>query len=313
MNRIILETLAGEENAIGTKPIFFLQSPEWEEFQRKLGRKTWRVGRTLLIQHLLPRGFHYLYSPRPTLSIEETPLFLSQTKEIAEKEHSLFLKIDPAEAIVLPPEVVPRETRPSQPRSTVVVDLTRSEREILSSLHSKTRYNIRVAERAQVSISTEGSFSEFWNLLQETAVRDGFSLHPKAHYEKLLETRTPQFSNELFFARLGIKAIAAVLINFYAPSGQAVYLHGASSRESRNVMAPHLLHWHVMQEAKRRGYGMYDLWGIDERAWPGLTRFKKSFGGRVVDYPPSYEIVYRPFWYRVYNIKKAAKRLFKGF
>lgn len=289
----------------------FLQSQEWEGFQKKIGRKTWRVGASLVIEHMLPGGFNYLYSPWPIFSsAEETREFLFRTREIAAKERSLFLKIDPLEPLFIPAEAVSAETKPLQPRSTMVIDLKKSDVELLGFMHPKTRYNIRVAERAEVSVSTEGTFSEFWELLRETASRDGFFLHQKEHYEMLLGTASPQFSNEIFFARLGPKAIAAIMINFYAPSGRAVYLHGASSAEHRNVMAPTLLHWRVMREARRRGYELYDLGGVDERAWPGLTRFKKGFGGRIVDYPPSYEIVYRPLWCGVYNIRKKIRSLF---
>ena len=73
-------------------------------------------------------------------------------------------------------------------------------------------------------------------------------------------------------------------------------------------MAPHLLHWRIIQEAKRRGFQYYDLWGIGEKRWPGLTRFKKGFGGEMVHYPPSIEIVYRPLRYRLYRLARLLRR-----
>ena len=82
------------------------------------------------------------------------------------------------------------------------------------------------------------------------------------------------------------------------------YLHGGSSREHKELMAPYLLHWRIMEEAKRRGMAQYDLWGIDGDRWPGVTRFKKGFGGSGVFYPPSLEVVYRPLWYKIYRVMK---------
>ena len=180
---------------------------------------------------------------------------------------------------------------------------------MLAAMHEKTRYNIRLAERKNVlirkepEITGEKDLDTFWSLIQETAARDGFYTHPREYYKKLLGTRSEMFSNELFIAEYQGRPLAAALINFYGNT--ATYLHGASSGAHREVMAPHLLHWRIIQEALRRGYGHYDWWGIDERRWSGVTRFKRGFGGRQVAYPQSVNIAYRRVWYTLYA---AAKR-----
>ncbi len=293
----------------------FLQSPEWEEFQRRLGRKTWRMGGALVIRHDLPGGFNYLYSPRPSLV---TGSQLSVIKESARKEGSIFLKIDPTSSLEsnFPREVRLRQADPLQPQKTVVLDLQKSEGELLQKMHEKTRYNLRLAERHGVlaenlfsptksgldKVGTVPSyqFSEFWSLLNETAKRDRFRPHERIYYEEMLAVQSGDFSNELFLAYYQKKALAAAVVNFYKPGGVATYLHGASSREDKHVMAPQLLHWRIIQESKARGFKHYDFWGIDEKRWPGLTRFKLGFGGEVIEYPPTIDVVYRPMWYKIY-------------
>lgn len=295
----------------------FLQSPEWEKFQQYLGRKTWQVDGELLIQLKLPFDFNYLYSPRPR--IENADSFLMQIKVIAREEKTLFLKIDPemqgksdfSMEVGLPAD-------PLQPRKTILLDLSKSEEELLAAMHEKTRYNIRLAERHGVFVYQSNDFPTFWNLLRETAQRDGFSTHTRDYYEKLLVVKSDDFSSELFFAKYQGRVLAAALVNFYrnyrsltsivkygsqtSEHAVATYLHGASSRENKKVMPPHLLHWRIMLEVKRRGFQYYDFWGIDEKRWPGLTRFKKGFGGQVVEYPDSFDVVYRPFWYLIYQV-----------
>lgn len=306
----------------------FLQSPEWEELQRSLGRKAWRVNGTLVIQHSLSLGFNYLYCPRPNSGIwnlrtrastvrgrqESGIRALNALRNIARQERSIFLKIDPIDDP--PPEVGPRCFSSSiQPQKTVVLDLSKSEDELLAAMHPKTRYNTRLAERKGVAVTiheprnTNHEFAIFYELLRETSQRDNFYLHGMDHYQKLLAVRSPDFSNELFFANYDGKLLAAAMVNFYRSltSAVATYLHGGSSREYREVMAPHLLHWAIIKEAKARGCRYYDLWGIDERKWPGLTRFKLGFGGEMVEYPPSLDIVYRPAWYRWYVLAKKLK------
>lgn len=287
----------------------FLQSPEWEQFQHTLGRKTWRAAGALVIRHDLLLGLHYLYAPRPRMGIG----VLDDIATIAAQEKSIFFKIDPSD--ILPPTAYNLQPSISiQPRETIIIDLVKSEEELLAAMHEKTRYNIRLAERKGVHIKDfqcsifnvqSEKFGIFWSILQETAERDGFRTHPREYYEKLLAVRSDNFSNELFFAEYRGEALAAAMINFYrgetSIGGVASYLHGASAREQREAMAPHLLHWRIMQEAKRRGCAAYDLWGVDEKRWPGLTRFKRGFGGRALVHPVSVDMIYRAGWYRLYS------------
>lgn len=292
----------------------FLQSGEWEEFQRSLGRKTWRAKDVLIVRHAMPFGMNYLYCPRPDTG-RWTPDagIWKEARRIARKENSVFLKIDPIDAITFPAFIVHRSLSSLQPQKTVILDIQRSEDNLLAGMHEKTRYNIRLAGRKAVRIVKSGprvSRRErdlFWQLLKETAARDQFRAHERRHYELLLDARSESFSNELFFAEHEGVALACAVVNFYRPGGTAAYLHGASNRLRKEVMASQLLHWEIALEAKRRGFSRYDFWGIDEEKWPGLTRFKRGFGGREIAYPRSIDVVYRPIAYAAYRIAKKIK------
>lgn len=281
----------------------FLQSHEWERLQKNLGRQSWRIGGHLIIQHDLPQGFNYLYAPRLAKLDEE---FLQHAREIALSQKSIFLKIDPwgtADDWKLDIQGW-QFSNFIQPRKTVMLDLTKTEEGLLSSMHPKLRYNIRLAERHGVSVVKGGLHDEkflasvFWDLLMETAERDVFHLHPKHYYEDLLAVKGDTFSNRLYFSEYHGTVLAAALVNFYHKT--ATYLHGASTLIHKEVMAPHYLHWRIMQDAKKLGVTSYDLWGIDEDRWPGVTRFKLGFGGHVVEHPQSIDIIFRPNWYRAY-------------
>lgn len=292
-------------------PCSFLQSTEWEAFQRSVGRKTWRADGALVIRHDLPLGLHYLYCPRLDLGIRNQGVgmrALDDIKKIAVQERSIFLKIDP----LAPLQTANYKLQVSvsiQPRQTILLDLcNRSAHDILAAMHEKTRYNIRLAERKGVEIvhqssaGSEGDNRIFWELLRQTAARERIRTHPQEYYQKMTATSSEHFSNELFFARYQGTTIAGALINFYR--GITTYLHGASQREHKAVMAPHLLQWRIIQEAQRRGCAQYDFWGIDEQRWPGITRFKRGFGGHEISYPPSVNAVYRPVWYALYAAVK---------
>jgi lipid II:glycine glycyltransferase (peptidoglycan interpeptide bridge formation enzyme) len=87
----------------------------------------------------------------------------------------------------------------------------------------------------------------------------------------------------------------------------ATYVHGASSSEYRNVMAPYLLQWHAMKFAKSLDRKYYDLHGIEER-YPGVARFKQGFGGNEIQYPGTHDLVYQPIWYNVYKAARHFRR-----
>ncbi len=268
-----------------------------------MGRKTWRISDTLVIRHDLFGDFHYLYAPRPA---ELPQAFFEGSTQLAREIGSLFLKVDPHTPLA---SLAIRESHPLQPRSMIIVDCRDDDARLLAAMHPKTRYNIRLAEKSGVRAGPvfpedlPRRFDSFWALLAETARRERFSLHPKEHYRILLEVRSAHFSNELWCAELGGQVLAWAIVNWFPPSGTATYLHGASARSRREVMAPHLLHWEIISSAARRGFQFYDFGGIDETHWPGMTRFKKGFGGRVHVYPSSRDYVFRHWWYQLYRLQ----------
>lgn len=299
------------------------------------------------MQHELPLGQNYLYCPRgPTGLRPEFPIsnfqfsnditndsikeFLKKSVEVARKEKSIFVRWDPPFAFAKNQisnikyqkygfGYHANSVRSVQPQHTVWMDLTKTDEELLSGMREKTRYNIRLAERRGVAVryaDRKERIEIFWKLLKETAKRDGFSTHPKEHYEKLWEAFTPPLAARasredcqdpfvrLYLAEYAGAPLAAAIVMFCG--GIATYVHGASSSELRNMMAPYLLHWRIMQDAKTGGYAVYDLWGIDDAnpRWAGMTRFKHGFGGTGFSYANSIDIVAKPMWHAAYCLAK---------
>lgn len=203
-----------------------------------------------------------------------------------------------------------------QPKSTLVLDIFQDKSSILSQMHQKARYNIHLAEKKGVSISVGGMeyLDVLFNLLQKTAKRQEFGLHKICHYKRILKQMSGPFPADsikpvakIFVARVGERVAAVSLHIFFGDT--ATYLHGGSEYDLRSSMAPYLLHDKVIDISKGKNLKYYDFWGIDERRWPGVTRFKKGFGGREVDYPNSCDIVFNPFTYRAVRIFYSLKHL----
>ena len=289
----------------------FLQSDLWLEFQKKIGRSVFKIQDINVIGHEMPMNKLFLYSPRLRPSDfggqARFGLFIDEIKKIAKQEGAIFFKLelqsldftrDKSSSLE---ELGFRRSNNVQPLQTIILDLTKSEEELLSQMHPKTRYNINLAQKKEIKIrrgKTDDDFDRFWGLMQKTSQRDNFKSYSRAYYEEMLEI--PEV--ELFLAEYENEAIVANIVVFC--EDQAIYLHGASSNEHRNLMATPLLQWYQIQEAKRIGCTTYDFWGINEQKWPGVTRFKRGFGGQEIIYPGAYDLIFKPFWYKIYKIAK---------
>lgn len=290
----------------------FLQSGEWADFQKRLGRNVWQTGEVNVIEHRLPAKKVYLYSPR-LIFPQNLDEFIKEIKDIAKKKNAIFLKLEFENSMDenLLKKNGFRKSNNIQPIKTIILDITKSEEELLNQMHPKTRYNIGLAQKKGIVIRKQvvgnrkqEHFEEFWKLIQQTSKRDGFKPYPRAYYEKMLEIP----SIELFVVEYPStspgtsETIAANIVLFHKTT--AIYLHGATSYEYRNLMAASLLQWEQIKEAKRRGCMEYDFWGIDEIKWPGVTRFKRGFGGKEIAYPGAYDLVFKPIWYKLYKLAK---------
>lgn len=263
----------------------FLQSKQWEDFQRAFGRQVFRQDGILIIKHNLPLGKYYFYCPRPV-----------QVPRIKNRAKAIFFRAEPSIGYRIESlRGFRKAKREIQPSKTLILDLDKSEEDLLSQMKKKTRYSIKLAQRKGVKVHKSRDFEAFWRLLQETAKRQKITTHAKEYYQKMLEMPMA----ELFLAKYQNIPLAAGITIFY--QNRATSLHGASSDKIRYLRAPYLLQWERIREAKKRGMRQYDFWGISEK-WPGVSQFKRGFGGRIVTYIGTWDLVFQPFWYKLYNL-----------
>ncbi len=246
---------------------------------------------------------------------------IQQVAGALKKEGGMFWRFDPYVA----PDFWTHDfikmqlaTQNYQPTDTLVIDLLKSEEQLLSEMKRKGRYNISLAEKKGircVAISgkscTPKDVGDFWNLNKETTRRDDFSGHEISYYQNFLEYLSEYAT--LFFAETEEgKRIASAIATFVGD--KAIYYFGASTSdpEYRNFMAPYLLQWTMIQEAKKRGCKTYDFLGIAPENEPhhpyaGISEFKWKFGGDRHVFAAGREIVFHPFWYALYRIAKKLK------
>lgn len=301
----------------------FLQSFAWGEFQRAQNHRVWRFGifknekliaGANIIEHSLPLGQSYLYCPRgpivdPTLNVKEKneclSLILSKVRDLTiatSNKEEIFFRFEPTWDIA-DLEIKVYESLAVQPKHTAILNLELSETELLNNCKPKTRYNIRLAEKKNVTIERlpAENFNEVWPLFLKTAGKQNFNLHPQSYYQMMLE--------QLSFAELWVarnqekKIIAGNLMIFFGE--QVTYLHGASDYDERQLMAPYLLHWEMIKMAKQRGFKSYDFYGVggndsETANWAGFSRFKEGFGAKIVNLSGTLDFVYNKPRYNLY-------------
>jgi lipid II:glycine glycyltransferase (peptidoglycan interpeptide bridge formation enzyme) len=183
-------------------------------------------------------------------------------------------------------------------------------------MKSKTRYNIRLAEKKEVQVFStqeEQYQKEFIRLIGVTARRKGITPHEEKYYQTFFQT-FPKDSWELIVA---VKNHTVLAANVIAYCGEwSYYLHGGTADSHRDLMAPFLLQWRSIEIAKMRGCRFYDFGGVCIRvpqknlAWEGITRFKQGFAPstETIVFPGSYDIILSRRWYALYNTLRLLKK-----
>ena len=185
-------------------------------------------------------------------------------------------------------------------------------------MKSKTRYNIRLADKKGVTVRPLDNPQEhaaFFALVDATAYRKGVRFHAHAHYRAIL-AHLPHDMVTLYGAFYRDTLIAANIVTFYG--GTATYLHGATSDEYRDVMAPFALQWQAIGDAIARGCVWYDFGGVfphtDDDGRRGITRFKTGFAPHVPPYVTagSYDMIISPMTYAAYRTMRRVRHPFSS-
>ncbi len=320
-----------------------LQSWEWGEARKKMGIEVLRIGEFnkdklsnvyQITFHKIPFvlmhwGFYFFqpkigYLPRSEFPSKQVLEFLVN---YGKKYGVIFIKIEPyvkssefkiqnSKLIHNSKFIILNSNHPLFPDWTQILDLTKSEEELLKVMHSKTRYNIRLAQKKGVVVkemSNMKGFEIFSKLYFETCKRQQYYGHtPK--YHKIVWESLKNSMAHILIAFYNNKPIAVYELFHFKDT--LYYPYGGTSTEYRNVMAPNLLMWEAIKLGKKLGAKYFDMWGSlppqysQSHDWAGFTRFKEGYGGEFVQFIGSYDLVINPFLYRIYNFAYKLRQIY---
>lgn len=291
-------------------PGALFQSWEWGDVEKKLGHNVWRLEWPGAVAQVIKvparRGTFLHVRHGPVFSDEKIlPKILDDLTKLARKEHAWFVRISPQVTHLSAFNLKSAPIHAMDAEICWVLDLDKSEEELLAGMRKTTRYEIKHASAVKVEKTRD--LDRFLKLYNATSQRQRFVGHTGIREEfEMLDTTLYVASHE------GVDLAAAMIVYFGA---EAIYHHGASVPSK--IPASYALQWEAIREAKKRGMKVYNFWGIapDDRRnhpWWGLTVFKTGFGGRRVQYIHAQDLAVSPLYVIPKTIEKIRKRL-KGY
>lgn len=288
-----------------------LQTSHWAEFRKAWGNEILETKYGILTLHRIPKTKYkigvFIKGPEPTSQM------LAGLKKIGEENNLIFIKLEPcveksSKLVRLMENAGVRPGKTLFTPSTFWIDLTKSEEELLKSFTSKTRYNIRLAERKGVQIvedNSDAAFEKYLKLMRETVERQRFYAHSEKYHRlmwKYLHTDSVQ-KNKQPVARLLLAKFDKVVLTawvLFVWKDTLYYPYGAFSGKHKEVMANNLMMWEAIKYGKKNKLKTFDLWGREEGK--GFTKFKEGYNPAVVEFLGTWDLVINKPLYGLYRL-----------
>lgn len=288
----------------------FLQSPNYGKMNEILDEKVITEdfndnGHALMIVRDAKRG-RYLEIPCGPLidwkNKKTAKEIFEKIAETAKKEKCVFVRIRPqlikdAKTMQLLKDlglkVAPMHLAAEH---TVIIDLRKTEDELLADMRRQTRYEVRRALKQGIVVEKDNSeeiFKEFRKIQASTAKRQGF-VPPNL---KTLLAEREAFGNQITIYTAKTSEGKPIAYGMIIKDGkEGDYYEAASTELNRKMPGAYALLWQAMRDLKAGGYERFNLWGIAPPGQPnhryaGVTTFKTGFGGKVVEYVPAHDMV----------------------
>ena len=310
----------------------FLQSWDFYEFHISRGKKVVRrlaydgekiVGAYAGVVETAKRGRYMAIAGGPILNWKNRKLvqaIFDDIREQGKKAGCVFVRVRPQ--LELSDSSLKLMTELGLKRAPMylsvefagVLDLQKSEEEILAGASQGFRRKLRKAAKNEIEITADAddaSIDEFCRLEKLHAERQKYVAFSKTFLKKQFEAFREGGEILIYTARKDGETLAQNFMIFYGP--EASYHYGVSSELGTRYSAAPLLHMKAMEEARRRGCIRYNLWGIvepDEKShrFYGVSEFKRSFGCEELRYTPAHDMILKPFAYQKTKLVETARK-----
>lgn len=310
----------------------FLQSWDFYEFHRMRGKKVVRrlvkkddkiVGVYAGVVETARRGTYLAIAGGPLIDWNDTKLVKTVFEDIraeGTRHNCVFVRVRPQ--LELSPyslEIMQENGLKKAPMYLSVeyagiLDLKKSEEEILAGASQGFRRKLRKAEKNVIEISASSDMAaieDFCKLEKLHAKRQEYVPFSSEFLTKQFEAFSRGGEVLIYTARKDGEILAQNFMIFYGP--EASYHYGVSSMLGTKYSAAPLLHLAAMEEARKRGCVRYNLWGIvgkeeTTHRFYGVSEFKRSFGCEEFKYTPAHDLVLKPVLYKLTEIVENVRK-----
>ncbi len=205
---------------------------------------------------------------------------------------SVAIKIEPNSPEFSPPEGWRHVQSTILAPETILLDLRKTESELLSVMAKKTRQYIRksAAEGLVIRrVRTDDDIAECLHLYQQTSERAGFNLHNHQYYLDVLAQMGDH--SPVFAAYLDGKPVAFLWL---AISADVAYeLYGGMNEDGQQLRANYALKWYAIRKMKEWDLSWYDFGGLVEG---GVSNFKQNWTDEATVFPGAFDKPLSPFY-----------------
>jgi len=234
------------------------------------------IGAAQVLVRRLPWPFRSLsYVPRgPIVGDDNRADLLSElAKYIKRVHHGVALTVEPDAVEYAIPQGWKQSKNHILPPRTIILDLEKSDQELLNDMAKKTRQYIRKSASEAITIGRVRSREDLDKCLEmyrATAKRARFDLHDNQYYYDVF-SKMDDYS-QVFASYADGQPIAFLWLAISADT--AFELYGGVNEQGQELRANYALKWHAIRKCKEWGLRRYDFGGLLEG---GVTTFKMGW------------------------------------
>jgi peptidoglycan pentaglycine glycine transferase (the first glycine) len=309
LERLRVDDKAWDAFVAGSDTAFPLQMTAWATAKAPYGWTAARIvvdagsgpiGGQVLLRSLGPGPYAMGYIPRGPVatSFDEASVraFSAALRDFAKAKRLTHVTADPGlertdhHGVLSDAGWQPSD--PVQLGSTQIIDLSKTEEALWSDVYKSSRRYANGARKKGCYVEDGGAeaLPIFYDILVETAERSGFIPRAIEAYGDVYAAFEQSGNAQILIGYLadGTPVSSKLILT---SGGRASQLYGGLTDAGGKARSGHFFEWEAIIRSKAAGANIFDMWG---RSTKGIAHFKQGFGGRVVEYGGTFDLVVNP-------------------